>query len=195
MWFLNHVRNKHICLWIRSWWGLRRGIFNGFIGYRGCWLDFLFAYLFVHSEDWGFLCYFKNLILTKKNKLCSCIPKGNPWKEKRKWNVEQALWSDLNKWNVCKCIGRPNACILTYTETWGKRLQSHLLAQDWRREYMAARRGMLSERLQMSTAKLFNAERPTTVQPAAPPSAQAAFSVLGQVKSSSPTPLWRNQGR
>lgn len=41
---------------------------------------------------------------------------------------------------------RPNACILAYRD-WEKLLQSHLLAQDWRREYMAARRGMLSERL------------------------------------------------
>lgn len=40
----------------------------------------------------------------------------------------------------------PTACILAYSD-WGKLLQSHLLAQDWRREYMAARRGMLSERL------------------------------------------------
>ncbi|KAF6327567.1 hypothetical protein mRhiFer1_008282 [Rhinolophus ferrumequinum] len=41
---------------------------------------------------------------------------------------------------------RPNACILAYRD-WGTLLQSHLLARDWRREYMAARRGMLSERL------------------------------------------------
>lgn len=41
---------------------------------------------------------------------------------------------------------RPNVSFLVYGD-WGKLLQSHLLAQDWRGEYMAARRGMLSKRL------------------------------------------------
>lgn len=41
---------------------------------------------------------------------------------------------------------RPNVSFLVYWD-WGKLLQSHLLAQDWRGEYMTARRGMLSKRL------------------------------------------------
>lgn len=36
---------------------------------------------------------------------------------------------------------------VSYPRGRGKLLQSYLLAQDWRREYKAARRGMLSERL------------------------------------------------
>ena len=60
----------------------------------------------------------------------------------------------------------PHACILAY-RGWGKLLQSHLLAQDWRREYMAARRGMLSERLrnEHSRARQHWEARPLCNQP------------------------------
>ena len=84
---------------------------------------------------------------------------------KEEMKSEKTLWKDSSKRNVHKCIGLMRGPHLH--GDWAKLLQSHLLAQDWRREYMAARRGMLSERLQneLSHALQHWEARPLCKQP------------------------------